>query len=415
MSLRVIGINHKSSPVDLRERLAIPTDHLTTVMTNLLTHSSLQEAVLISTCNRFEIYTAGETDICLAKWITDLQGIDLHNFSQHAYHYKDQAAIHHLTRVATGLDSMILGEPQIFGQVKNAYQVADNAGAIGPYFQQLFPAVFSLCKQIRSNTEIGKYPVSTAFTALKMAEQEVDLNAANVLFIGAGETIALASNHFAKAGCNKIWVANRSIENAQIIAAPIGATPKTIADIPDLLPHCDIIITATASTLPLLGKGALETAMQKRGYKPMLLIDLAVPRDIEPQAADIAGITLFNIDDLQKRNADNLAERQQAAITAEAQIDAEVQKIICELRIADAGHVIREFREYVHTIRDDELSKALSELQNGKDPAVILASLAHNLTNKTLHHPTIRLREAAYDGHTDVLQAAKKIFIKPTP
>ena len=412
MSLHVIGINHKTTPVALRERLAIPNDAITTVITNLLTHSQLKEAVIVTTCNRFEIYTAGDTEICLAKWITDRQKIDIEEFGQYAYHYKDNAVIHHLTRVASGLDSMILGEPQIFGQIKKAFQTAKNASAIGPRFQQLFPAVFTLCKQVRSQTDIGKYPVSIASTALQIANSQMNLKRSTVLFIGAGDTIELATKHFVESNCQHIFVANRSLDKAKHIADQFNAKALLIADIPTILANCDIILSATASALPILGKGALETAMKRRQNKPMLLLDLAVPRDIEPEAAEIDDISLYNIDDLQKRSEANLSERQRAAIEAEALIDSEVQKLICELRIADASNVIREFRDYVHTIRDEELTNALNELKNGKDPAVILAALAHDLTNKTLHHPTLKLRQAAYDGHADVLMAAKKLFIQ---
>ncbi|OGT49730.1 MAG: glutamyl-tRNA reductase [Gammaproteobacteria bacterium RIFCSPHIGHO2_12_FULL_41_15] len=412
MTLHVIGINHKTTPVSLRERLAIPAEAMATVLTHLLTHSRLQEAVIISTCNRFEIYTAGESDICLAKWLADLQNINISEIGQHAYHYKDSAAIRHLTRVASGLDSMILGEPQIFGQIKQAFQLSEKAGAIGPCFQQLFPAIFTLCKQIRNETDIGRYPISTAYTVLKIADEKTNLRQSSVLFIGAGDIIRLAAMHFAKAHCQNRIIANRSLENAKKIADAINAKAITIEEIPNVLADCDIIVTATASPLPILKKCMLETAMQLRQNKPMLLLDLAVPRDIEPEAAKINHITLYNIDDLQKSSEKNLIERQRAAIEAEAMIDIEVQKIICELRIADASHIIREFREFVHTIRDEELTDALNALKNGKEPAVIMAALAHNLTNKTLHHPTIKLRQAAYDGHADVLKAAKKLLVK---
>ncbi len=412
MTLHIIGLNHRSTPIELREKLAFSAEAITKASTDLLTHTSTNEAVILSTCNRLEIYTHGDSEICIAKWLADQQNIDIKVLSQYAYHHRDVAAIKHLARVASGLDSMVLGEPQIFGQIKEAYKLAKNTGSIGNYLQQLFPAVFSVCKLARSETNIGKNPISIAYTGLKQAEQFTDLKKATVLFIGAGDTIELSASHFVKANCQTMYIANRSRQKAEMISAKTKAKPITIADIPSVLANCDIIVSATASTLPILGKGALETALQTRHHKPMLLLDLAVPRDIEPEAAELEAINLYNIDDLQQLANENLGERQRAAVEAETLIDVEVQKLIRELRVADASDVIKEFRDYVQTIRDEELSDALKSIQSGKDPAVVLATLAHNITNKTLHPPTIKIRQAAYDGHTELISAAKKILVK---
>ncbi len=411
MPVSAFGINHQHSPIEIRERLAFSGEHIEKALGTLLKQPDIDEAVIVSTCNRTEIYTASNKSEQIKNWLIEYHKLKDLDLSSYSYHHQGLAAVRHLMRVASGLDSMIVGEPQILGQIKEAFHLACQHGSVGEQLRPLFPAVFATSKHVRSATNIGRCPVSIAHAVTKLCQQHVAaLHESNVLFIGAGTTIELVATYLYDRGINKVYVANRTHERAHILAERYNGDAICIGAIPQYLQHIDIIISATASQLPILGKGLFERVQQERGQRPLFIADLAVPRDVEPEVAGLANITLYNIDDLRDVVNANHNDRLSAAQQAEAMIELYAANYMRELRINDAGDIIRHYRSTLIKQRDSELDKAMTALKAGKNPEAVLKNFARNFVNKVMHHPTITLRQAACDGHANLLNLAKELF-----
>jgi glutamyl-tRNA reductase len=312
-----------------------------------------------------------------------------------------------VVQVASGLDSMVLGEPQIFGQLKSAYAVASEAGSVGSELGRLFPRVFSIAKRVRTDTAIGENPVSVAYAAVDMAGHIFsDLSQCNALLVGAGETIELVARHLIEAGVSDIVIANRTLGRARELAQKFGADAVLLAEIPQQLADADIVITSTASQLPILGKGAVEQALKTRKHRPYLMVDIAVPRDIEPQVSELRDVYLYSVDDLADIVNKNLRSRRDEACKADVIIDEGVAQYIEEVRSLGALDAVKEYRTMAERLREQELQRGQRALARGEDPQQILAQLARALTNKLIHAPTAGLKQASADGRQDLLQNA---------
>ncbi len=416
MPLIALGINHRTAPVDVRERVAFPAERLPEALRALTALAEVREAAILSTCNRTELYCSldGDTDTALIEWLCRYHHFDPDDLRPYLYVYPDEAAVRHMFRVAAGLDSMVLGEPQILGQMKTAYQGALEAGALSSQLGKLFQHTFSVAKQIRTDTAIGASPVSVAFAAVSLARQIFgDLSQQTALLIGAGETIELTARHLADHKIGRMIVANRTVERAHTLATEFNGFAIALAEMPAHLAEADIVISSTASQLPILGKGTVERALKQRKHRPIFMVDIAVPRDIEAEVAQLADIYLYTVDDLQEVIQENLKSRQEAAIQAEEIIDVQCAHFLGWLRSLDAVSTIRDFRTQADAARDEVLDKARQLLAQGKDTEQVLQFLAHTLTNKLIHTPSASLRQAGYDGRADLIQAARELLGLP--
>jgi glutamyl-tRNA reductase len=328
-----------------------------------------------------------------------------------SYLHQDAGAVNHMMRVAAGLDSMVLGEPQILGQMKDAWQAARTAGTLGPYLDRLFQSTFNMAKQVRTDTAIGENPVSVAFAAVSLARQIfADLRRSTALLIGAGETIALVARHLFEQGVGRIIVANRTLQRAELLSEPLGGQAIVLTQIPDILAECDVVISSTASPLPILGKGAVERALKQRRHKPMFMVDIAVPRDIEPEVGSLADVYLYTVDDLHEVIEENMRSRQGAAEAAERLIELGTGEFMQRLRALAAVDVVRSYRQKAEQARDQELQKALAKLQRGADPEQVMTEMARLLTNKLLHEPSVQLKQMTAQGRIEALALAQELF-----
>ena len=418
MSLFTLGINHTTAPVEVRERVAISEQNLRHALKKLITVPQVDEAAIISTCNRTELYCE-VTEISKGKegilhWLNAFHNLSSTDTEPYLYDHLDDSVVRHIFRVACGLDSMVLGEPQILGQLKSAYHDATRAGTLGRNLNQLFQHSFSVAKKVRTDTAIGANPVSVASAAVSLSKQIFsNLSEQSALLIGAGETIELAAEHLHSAGVGKITVANRSLERAQKIADRVSGQGVSLSFINEMLPESEIIISATASTLPILGKGLVERALKQRKHKPIFMVDLAVPRDIEPEVANLSDIYLYTVDDLQNVIEVNLQSRKEAANQAEEIIDLEVEKFCSWLRSQGVIHTVRAFRERAELHRDEVLEKAHKMIEQGKSTDEVLQYLANTLTNKLTHEPTEALNLAGKEGKNELIEAARKLLNIP--
>jgi len=404
MSLIALGINHKTAKIGLREKVAFSSGTL-----NLALHSLKQigvsECVILSTCNRTELYCLlghGYNAELVLSWLADYHALELSELQKCSYLYQDDAAVTQLMRVACGLDSLVLGEPQILGQLKQAFFEARDSGVVSSTFQRLFQLTFSTAKRVRSETEIGANAVSVAFAAVSLAKHIFsDLKQSSVMLIGAGETIELVARHLVEQGVRNIIVANRTEQRAMQLAEIFDASVVTLPEIPDNLHKADIVISSTGSPLPILGKGMVESALKTRKHQPMLLIDIAVPRDIEPQVNELSDAYLYTVDDLQELVQNNLESRQVAAKHAE-QIVAEQQQIFSAWRESLKNiDTLKQYRQQSELQRDELLVKALKQLNKGNDAEQVIKQLANGLTNKLIHAPTVALGRASKEGLTE--------------
>ncbi|MCU0766538.1 MAG: glutamyl-tRNA reductase [Gammaproteobacteria bacterium] len=413
MSLLALGLNHRTAPVHIRERVSFGPDIVVGALRSVAEQTGLGEAVILSTCNRTEVYAASDSldaDV-VRQWVCRFHGLDPASVNPYLYQHRDRDAVAHLFRVASGLDSMILGEPQILGQVKAAYQTALAAGAVGKQLGRLFQCTFAVAKQVRTDTAIGSSPVSVAFAAVALARQIfADLSTQTALLIGAGETVELAARHLHQHGIGRIIVANRTVERAHALAAEFNGYAIALTEIPAHLPEADIVISSTASPLPILGKGTVESALKKRRHRPVFMVDIAVPRDIEPEVAALEDVYLYTVDDLEAVIQENLRSRQEAAEQAQEIVETHVVDFMGWLRSLDALSVIQDFRTRSEAIRDEVLEKALKQAAAGKPTDEVLRFLAHTLTNKLLHAPSAQLRIAGSTGQTQLLEAADALF-----
>ncbi|NHN76781.1 glutamyl-tRNA reductase [Azotobacter chroococcum] len=413
MAFIALGINHKTASVDVRERVAFTPAQLAEALQQLCRHTDSREAAILSTCNRSELYLEQDSpgvDTVL-QWLADYHRLSLDELRACAYVHQDESAVRHMMRVASGLDSLVLGEPQILGQMKTAYAVAREAGTVGPLLGRLFQATFSTAKAVRTDTAIGENPVSVAFAAVSLARQIFsDLQRSQALLIGAGETITLVARHLHEQGVKRIVVANRTLERGRLLAEQVGGQAIMLADIGQELANSDIVISSTASQLPILGKGAVERALKQRKHKPMFMVDIAVPRDIEPEVGELDDIYLYSVDDLHEVIEENLRSRQGAAQAAEELVAAGADDFMLRLRELAAVDVLKAYRQQAERLRDEELAKAQRLLANGSDPLEVAAALARGLTNKLLHAPSVQLKKLSADGRLDALAVAQELF-----
>ncbi|EPP5682408.1 glutamyl-tRNA reductase [Vibrio cholerae] len=401
MSLLAIGINHNTASVELREKVAFGPEKLSLALNQLSTSSHVKGGVILSTCNRTEIYcdvrSASKNKVI--EWLSQFHQVSLDELKPSLYVHEEQAAIRHLMRVACGLDSLVLGEPQILGQVKQAYAEARENHAVNPATEKLFQKAFSVAKRVRTETEIGGSAVSVAYAACTLAKHIFEsLADATVLLVGAGETIELVAKHLAGHHCKRMIVANRTRERALSLAQQFGADVIALNEIPDYLAQADIVISSTASPLPIIGKGMVESALKARRHQPMLLVDIAVPRDIEPQVGKLNDAYLYSVDDLQSIVDSNIEQRKVEAIQAEAIVSEESATFMSWMRSLQAVDSIRDYRKQANQAREELLNKSLQALAAGGDPEKLLIELSNKLTNKLIHTPTRALQTAAEQG-----------------
>lgn len=413
MSLLALGINHKTASVSVREKVAFSPEKLIDALHQARGFAQLKEIAILSTCNRTELYCSTELQGTRAvlEWLGDYHGLPLTELESCAYTHWDEDAATHMMRVASGLDSLVLGEPQILGQLKSAYAVSQDEGLVGAELGRLFQQSFSVAKKVRTDTTIGENPVSVAYAAVSLAQHIFsDLAQSKALLIGAGETIELVARHLVQAGVKEITVANRTLNRALDLAAQFDGRAILLGDIPEALPDADIVIASTASQLPILGKGAVERALKKRRYRPVFMVDIAVPRDIEPQVAELDDVYLYTVDDLKEVIEENQRSREQAAQEAEAIIETGAVEFMRQLRSLAAVDTVTQLRGHYESLRDQEVEAAIKQLERGKNPEEVIAQMARKLTNKVLHHPTIQLRKASAEGQNDIVSAAQTLF-----
>ena len=408
MSLVAIGVNHKTASVDLREKVAFSPDVIHEAMKSLAQCTQTGEAVILSTCNRTELYCNHIQIDDVLSWLEEFHGIEVDTLRQHTYAYQNFEAINHLMRVSAGLDSLVLGEPQILGQVKQSFTKAKEAGTVGATLDRLFQNTFSVAKRIRTETEIGSAAVSVAFAAVSMAKHIfADMHKTNVLLIGAGETIELVARHLKDSGVETMVVANRTLERAQGMCEEFNAQAVTLESIPDHLPQADIVISSTASPLPILGKGLVERALKQRRHQPMLLVDIAVPRDIESEVGELDDAFLYTVDDLQSIIEQNIESRKQAAEEAEVIANEEATLFMEWLRSLGNVDSIRAYRTQSLAVKDELVEKALNKLAQGGDSEQVILELANKLTNRLIHAPTQSLTKASRQGDMNTIETLK--------
>jgi glutamyl-tRNA reductase len=413
MTLIALGINHKSAKLDVREKVAFSPEQLPAALQELIGLPVLKEAALLSTCNRTELYlhvNEGEVSQILA-WLKEHKNLQDEDILDCHYIHKNEKAVAHMMKVACGLDSMVLGEPQILGQLKQAFSIARSAGTMGTHLEQLFQHSFSVAKTVRTETDIGASAVSVAYAAVNLAKQLFStLENTTALFIGAGETIELAAQNFTnQAQINTIF-ANRTRERASELAEQFNGEAISLSEIPNYLPKADIVISSTASPLPILGKGLVESAIKQRKRKPIFMIDLAVPRDIEAEVRELPDIYLLDVDALQNIIQENIKGRENAAIEATIIIDEETQRFFDWRRSLDAVSTIRIFRDKYQDMANIELSRSLSRLEKGESAESLLRELTRRLTNKFVPEPTRQLNEAGSQGDFESLHRARNLF-----
>jgi glutamyl-tRNA reductase len=418
MDLLIVGINHNTAPIALREKVAFAADQLNDALLNLKSSQSLDELAILSTCNRTEIYAikqdAAHEDVLkesIIAWLAEYHDLDSQSFSDCIYSIFGKSAVRHVIRVAAGLDSMVLGETQILGQLKDSFGSAQSQNVMGKELKRLSQNTYRIAKQIRTETEIGKNSVSVASTAVVMASQLfADLKTCNVLLVGAGETIALVGRHLKSSGVKKIVIANRTVENAKMIAGELDATVIPLSELAENLIDADILIASTGSQFPILGKGIVESTIKTRRHKPIFMVDLAVPRDIEAEVNDLRDIYLYTLDDLQNIIKQNQSARQDAANEAETIIDQALIDFENQDKSLGAVDTLVKFRQKHELIKSVELEKALKRLEKGDPPEEVLTNLANQLTNKIIHTPSVQIKQAKVEGQDEILDTITTLF-----
>jgi glutamyl-tRNA reductase len=413
MDLIAFGINHSTAPVDVRERVGFAPERMSEALRELAACQGISEAAILSTCNRTDLYCGvrgGNAEPAI-QWLEDYHSLDRQALRPYLYVHEAERAVRHVIRVASGLDSMIVGEPQILGQVKQAYQTARDCGTVGQMLGRVFQHTFAVAKQVRTDTAIGANPVSVAFAAVTLARQifgEFDTHTA--LLVGAGETIELAARHLHKGGLKRLIVANRTLDNARRLATEFGGYAIGLDEIALHLAEADIVISSTGAQHTVIHTDAARAALKNRKHRPMFMADIAVPRDIDADIAELDDVYLYTVDDLHNVIADNLRSREAAARQAEEIIDQQVDVLMGWLGTRDAVPLIRALRTKAELERDDLLARAKAQLASGKAPDAVLNFLANTLTNKLIHQPTAAMRSAGADGREDLLEAANHLL-----
>ena len=431
MAILAYGLSYRTAPLDLRERLAFPEDGLRDALRDLTARvPDIAEAAILSTCNRTELYCAVAADgraaapsgaagierpawneNPLRDWLADARAVPRSVFDDHLYVHWDQDAARHVIRVAAGLDSQVLGEPQILGQMKSAWETSRASGVMGPQLGLLSDVTLNVAKRIRSETDIGRNPVSVAYAAVSLARSIFsDLGSTRALLVGAGETIELVAEHLVRHGAGSLTVANRSLPNARRVAERFRGEALPLTDVAEALHGFDVVIASTGSPLPVIGKGAVEAALRRRRARPMFMVDIAVPRDIEPEVEALRDVYLYTIDDLGQIIEQNNAQRRDAASRAETIVHEGAEDFLRKRRLQGAGDLLRALRDNAGATKDAELDRALAAFERDGDAAAALNGLAHALTNKLIHAPTQALRNAAAEGRTDLVDLLRDIY-----
>jgi len=411
VTLYALGLNHLTAPLEIRERVAFAAHALKGALGDLVRGRGAKEAAILSTCNRTEVYlSALETEPATA-WLAEYHKLRPDDISPYLYMLPREQAVRHAFRVASGLDSMVLGEPQILGQLKEAVRVAESAGTLGTVLHKLFQRSFAVAKEVRSTTELGVHSVSMAAASVKLAARIFSsLTEQRVLFIGAGEMIELCLTHFAAQNPARITVANRTLERGRALAHRFNAHAVELRTLPEHLHEHDIVVSCTASSLPILGKGLVERALKARRRRPIFMVDLAVPRDIEREVADLDDVFLYTVDNLQQIVEGNLDARRSAVEQAEAIIETQVGQFMHWMAAREAVPLIRALREQAEQARRHEVERALRLLHRGEDPQKVLEALSQGLTNKLLHAPTQALNEASGEERRALGETIARLF-----
>jgi len=419
MTFVVVGINHRTAPVEIREKMVFAGEELPEALRELVAVAGVRESMIVSTCNRTELYCYADTSPqALAQWLNHWHDLASHRLDlrEALYQHQGNAAVQHVFAVACGLDSLVLGEPQILGQLKDAYRAAFEQGVTGPYLNRLLQTTFSVAKRVRTQTRIGANAVSVASAAVAMARTVFEsFQQHTALLVGAGETIALAARHLHTHGLGRMIIANRSLPRAQELAAEFNAYAIGLEALDAHLVEADIVISSTASPTPVIKHAAVRDALRARRRKPMFMVDIAVPRDIEAEVSELEDVYLFTIDDLQNIVSENIESRREAARDANQMIATETSQFEQQLKTLDAVSAIRQLRDEADVLRTQTVEQARRMLAAGREPQEALEFLATTLTNRLLHAPSQRLRQAAERGELELLQAAKTLFAPDAP
>lgn len=418
MPLLITGISHHTAPLEIREKIAInPVDNTARIQ-ELRALDAVEEAVLVSTCNRTEIYSIGprRSRGQVWQWLQQMGQLSDAEMQQHCYVHEREESVRHLFRVAGGLDSLVLGESQIMGQLKEAWQISHDANGVGKVMDRLFQHAFATGKKLRHKTRIGEHPVSVAYTTVLLAKQIFgDLESKTVVLVGAGEMIELCGRYLHDKGVSHLIIANRSMEKAQELANHFGAQAVPLTDLPEILHKADILISSTASQTPVISASSIKAALKQRRNQPMFLVDIAVPRDIAPATAELNNVFLYTIDDLQQVVDQNLSKRGEAAEAASADVETAVDEFMRWLNGARASVYLKNIHRYARINSEELTARALRQIEQGKDPEQVISQLANTLSKRILHLPTTRLRQAAEDQDEDLLRAANRLFEPEDP
>lgn len=420
MHLLTLGLNHHTAPLTLREKLAFSPEELVSANEAIRAllggadNGGIKETAILSTCNRTEIYCAAENSSLAAgslqAYLAQKKNVSLSELEDHSYVLENEKAVRHAFRVASGLDSMVLGETQIVGQLKKAVQSAESCGGLGLFLNQLFQRTYAVAKEVRSSTEIGAHSISLAAAAVRVANRIFgDLSDSSVLFIGAGEMIELCAAHFCAQKPKKCTVANRTIARAEALASSIHADAVCLSDLPEILYQYDIVISCTASSLPIVGLGLVQSSIKKRRFKPMFMVDLAVPRDIESQVGDLEQVFVYTVDDLGKVVQTGIQNRKAAISSAEVLIDKNIEEFRFWLSARATVPVITSLQKRADDLRKAELCKAKKALSKGEDPEKVLEALSVSLTKKFTHDPVSLLRNSQHLASADHEKAVSLI------
>ncbi len=416
MAVWALGLNHNTAPLDIRGKFAFAMDQMGETLTQLRERvPGSAEVTLLSTCNRTEVYCAAPQTAVdqTLEWLAQAGGVRPHELATHTYALNEAQAARHAFRVASGLDSMVLGEPQILGQMKDAVRAAQQAGALGTTLHQLFQRSFAVAKEVRSSTEIGAHSISMAAASVRLASQVFeDLAKTRVLFVGAGEMIELCATHFAARTPRQMVIANRTLDRGEKLASQFGAEVMRLAELPDRLHEFDVVVSCTASSLPLIGLGAVERALHRRRHRPMFMVDLAVPRDIEPEVKGLDDVYLYSVDDLAGVVQTAQANRQAAVAQAEAIIDAGVQSFLHWLDQRSVVPLIQQLQEQSARWQQNELAKARKMIARGEDPEQVLQALAQGLSHKMLHGALAELHAGDLAARERARHAIEHFFLR---
>ena len=413
MPLLTTGISHHTAPLETREKIAIARTDYATRVKELCELDGIEEVVVVSTCNRTEIYSIGpqQSREQVRQWLQAEGGLSDSEMDAHCYVREREQAVRHLFRVAGGLESLVLGESQIVGQLKESWQLAQEAGGVGKVLDRLFQHAFATGKKIRSKTRIGEHPVSVAYTTVMLAKQIFgDLASKTVILVGAGEMVELCGRHLRDRGVSSLIIANRSLQRANELANQFDAHAVALTDLPDVLYKADILISSTASQEPVIHPNSVKTALHQRRNQPMFLVDIAVPRDIHPDVGKLGDVYLYTIDDLQKVVNENVSKRSEAAEAASGDVIEAVEEFMRWLNSARASVYLQNLHKHARMNSEELVRKALRKIEAGKDPEQVITQLANTLANRILHLPSTRLRQAAEEQDDELLRVANRLF-----